>query len=61
MMHYEFPLLDRVKLQCILFALYQPHIWVLRWHVFDAGKAQFMRLNNNQRLTETRLSTMLES
>lgn len=59
-MHFKFPLLDRVK----LFGLSHFIIlifWVLRWCVFDAGKAEFIRQKINQQLTETRLSRMLDS
>lgn len=59
-MHFKFPLLDRVK----LFGLSHFMIlifWVLRLCVFDAGKAEFMWLKINQQLTETRLSRMLDS
>lgn len=59
-MHFKFPLLDRVK----LFGLSHFMIlifWVLRLCVFDAGKAEFIRQKINQQLTETRLSRMLDS
>lgn len=58
-MHFKFPLLDRVKLFGLLHFMILI-FWVLRW-VFDAGKAEFMWLKINQQLTETRLSRMLDS
>lgn len=59
-MLFKFPLLDRVKLFELLHFMILI-FWVLRWCVFDAGKAEFMWLKINQQLTETRLSRMLDS
>lgn len=59
-MHFKFPLLDRVKLFGLLHFMILI-FWVLRWCVFDAGKAEFIRQKINQQLTETRLSRMLDS
>lgn len=59
-MHFKFPLLDRVKLFGLLHFMILI-FGVLRWCVFDAGKAEFIRQKINQQLTETRLSRMLDS